>query len=151
MDEAAVREYLANAFDGVTTQDAYGYTFYYYDPDGTLPPERRHPFATLIGDDNEHDRLSRLRRPGVYRLNIGVTKEIYARLLGARPALGPSGVVETGHDFTAIDQILPHPHYAPQSWICIVSPSGSTWEGTVQALLAEAYDLAVRKYGKSSH
>jgi hypothetical protein len=47
-------------------------------------------------------------------------------------------------DFAAVDRILPHPIYAPQSWICIVNPSDETFE-TLEPLLAEAYDRAVRR------
>jgi hypothetical protein len=152
MDEAVAKQYLTSTFDGVETLDAHGYTFFFYDPERRLAPERRFPFVTIACQGNEHEHVSNLNRRGVYRLNIGVTKERYARLFGPRPAApGPSGVVETGHDFTALDQILPHPHYAPQSWICILSPSDATWEAIVRPLLAEAYNLAVKKYEKSSH
>jgi hypothetical protein len=32
-------------------------------------------------------------------------------------------------------------------WICVLNPSAATFQ-TVQPLLAEAYDLAVKKYAK---
>ena len=53
----------------------------------------------------------------------------------------------TGHEFTALDQIMPHPIHAPQSWVCVLNPSEATFEA-VRLLLAEAYDLAVRRHTK---
>jgi hypothetical protein len=149
MDEAAVRQYLLDTFAGVDATEAYGYLFFFYDPDGKLPIERKFPFATMAHADDDYDRASNLNRPGVFRLNLGVAKETYRRLFGPPPAApGPSGVVATGHDFTALDQLLPHPVYAPQSWICILSPTDETFRTTVAPLVAEAYDEAVRKYAK---
>jgi hypothetical protein len=55
--------------------------------------------------------------------------------------------VGIGHDFTALDQLLPHPVYAPQSWVCVLNPSAATFEA-VRPLLAEAYQLAVSRYAK---
>jgi hypothetical protein len=58
--------------------------------------------------------------------------------------------VDTGHDFTALNQILPHPIYAPQSWICVLNPSKATFQ-TVPPLLAEAYALAVKRHNKARY
>jgi hypothetical protein len=63
------------------------------------------------------------------------------------PSPGASGVVDTCHDFTALDQLMPHPVYAPQSWVSVLNPSEATFQ-TVQPLLAEAYELAVRRNAK---
>jgi Family of unknown function (DUF6194) len=77
----------------------------------------------------------------------GVSKQTYRSLFGPQPPVpGSAGVVNTGHDFTALDQILPHPVYAPQSWVCVLSPSDATFQATVRPLLAEAYDLAVSRH-----
>jgi hypothetical protein len=89
-----------------------------------------------------------LNRTSVFRLNIGVSKDTYRSLFGPQPALpGPAGVVDTGHDFSALDQLLPHPLYAPQSWVCVLNPSAETFQA-VKPLLAEAYALAVRRHAK---
>src|SRR4026209_2432613 len=71
-------------------------------------------FATIVTTD-EHDEgaPSDLARPGVFRLNIGVGRETFERLVG--------GMVEP--DFAAFEQILPHPVYAKQLWISILNPS----------------------------
>lgn len=144
MDEAAMTRYITGAFAGVETTEAYGYTFFFYGPD------RKLPFATLASSDNEHDRVSNLDRPSIYRLNIGVSKETYRALFGPQPARAEAdGVVDTGHDFSALDQVMPHPVYAPQSWVCVLRPSEATFQHTVQPLLAEAYALAVKRHTKA--
>jgi hypothetical protein len=137
MDATAVDAYIREAFPGVETTTAYTYSFYFYGS------ERMLPFATMATADNEHDRVSALDRDGAYRLNVGVSRETYRSLFGdEKPRLGSAGVIEGDHDFTARDRILPHPHYAPQSWVCVVSPSDETFE-TVRSLLREAYERAV--------
>jgi hypothetical protein len=149
MDAEAVEKYIADSFAGVDVAEAFGYTFFFYDPGCRLPEDRRFPFATLAVADYDYDRISNLSRLGVFRLNIGVKKETYRAMFGPPPsAAGDSGIVETGHDFTALDQFLPHPHYAPQSWICILNPSDARFDKEVKPLLKEAYDQAVRKYAK---
>jgi hypothetical protein len=137
MDATGVADYIREAFPGVETTEAFGYTFFFYGS------ERMLPFATLATADNEHDRVSDLDRDGAYRLNVGVSRETYRSLLGdEKPRLGPAGVIEGDHDFTLRDRILPHPHYAPQSWVCVVSPGEATF-GVVRGLLREAYERAV--------
>ena len=39
-------------------------------------------------------------------------------------------------NFTALDQIMPHPIHAPQSWVWVLNPSEATFEA-VRLLLAE--------------
>ncbi len=132
MDEAFVADYITNTFPGVETTISFGYTFFFYGSDHRLP------FATLIASDNEYDRISNLDRAGVFRLNLGVSKETFEALFGIPK-------VDVGScDFTALDVIMPHPEYAPQHFICVLSPSDATFE-TIRALLAEAYDIAVRR------
>jgi hypothetical protein len=139
MNEDEVIRYITETFAGVETSEAFGYTFFFYGADRVMP------FATLADSDNEYDSVSKLDRPGVYRLNIGPGRDAYQALFGPPPSPpDPSGSVETGRDFTALDQIMPHPDYAAQSWVCVLSPSAATWP-QVQQLLAEAYAIAVRK------
>lgn len=147
IDEAAVARYIADTFDGLDVVAASGDTFWFYEPGSTLPPDRRLPFATLVTGDR-YDRDSRLSRPGVFRLNVGVGLDTYRALFGPPPAPpGAGGAVDTGHDFAVLDQLLPHPVYAPMSWVCLLSPSEATFR-TVQPLLAEAHGLAVRRHAR---
>jgi hypothetical protein len=160
MDEAAITRYITDTFAGVDVvvasqeggapEIAWGDTFFGYDPERNLEPKHRFPFATIVTKDyGEFDRASNLNRPGVFRLNIGVSKDTYRSLFGPPPSSpGAAGVVDTGHDFTVLDQLLPHPVYAPQSWVCVLNPSEVTFQA-VRPLLAEAYDLAVKRRAKS--
>ena len=135
MDETSIAQYIADTFAGVETDHNFGYTFFFYGPDHMLP------FATIAAADNEYDRVSNLDRPGVFRLNIGVSKQTFQALFG-------TGKVDvSAYDFTALDKIMPHPEYAAQNFVCVLSPSGLTLE-RVRALLAEAYELAVRRHSK---
>lgn len=146
MDEASVASYIASTFDGVHAVGAWGDTFFFYNPDRRQ--EDKVYFATIKNADDEYDNVSDLSRPSVFRLNVGVGKATYRSLLGREPPRPePDGPADTGHDFTALDQILPHPVYARAHWICVLNPSAETFE-TLRPLLAEAYDLAVARYAK---
>lgn len=132
MDEKSITNYILNTFEGVETAENFGYTFFFYGSDRMLP------FVTIATSDNEGDRVSNLDRPGVFRLNIGVSKPTFQSLLG-------TGNVDVGaYDFTALDTIMPHPDYAPQSWICVLNPGDATFR-RLQPLLNEAYELAVKR------
>ena len=85
--------------------------------------------------------MSNLDRPGVFRLNIGISRRTFESLFG-------TGKVDvSGYDFTALDRIMPHPDYAPQSFVCVLNPDHATLD-QVRSLLAEAYDLAVQRHAK---
>jgi len=129
MDHHALAHHIASTFEDVTVTEAYGYTFFFYGDD------RMMPFATMIAQDTEHDRVSNLDRPGVYRLNLGIEKATFRRLF--------EGVSEP--DYTALDRLMPHPEYAAQSWLCVLAPSDETFSRDVQPLLEEAYRLAKRR------
>jgi hypothetical protein len=154
MDEAAITRYITESFAGVDVvvasgeggapEIAWGDSFFSYDPGRDLPPAQRFPFATIVTKDyGDFDRASRLDRPGVFRLNIGVGKETFRALFG--PPVGDA--VAAGHDFAALDTLLPHPVYASASWVCVLNPSAATFEA-VRPLLAEAYQLAVGRHAK---
>ncbi|MFC0527737.1 DUF6194 family protein [Phytohabitans kaempferiae] len=140
-----MRRQIRAEFAGVREAEANGDTFFLYDPDGDLPPERQMPFATIVTGDH-YDSVSKLDRPGAYRLNIGVTKATYTALLGDPPTVrDAAGVLESGYDYAAEDTLLPHPHYAAQYWVCVVNPGEATLPA-VLTLLTEAHGFAARKY-----
>jgi len=157
MDEASITQYITDTFDGIDVdvasresgapEVAWGDSFFFYDPDRTLPPDRRMPFATIVTKDyGDFDCASNLNRPSVFRLNVGVSKETYRSLFGAQTSpSGADGDVDGGYDFTALDQLLPHPVYGRMYWVCVLNPSAETFQTVVRPLLAEAYDLAVGK------
>ena len=143
MDEASIIQYITTAFAGIQVASSNGNSFFYYAPDGKIP-ERTFPFATLVASD-EYDKVSSLSRPSVYRLNIGVSKPTFLSLFGSQPAApGESGLIETDHDFTVLDRLMPHPIYGHLLWVCVLNPGDATF-ATVRTLLAEAYDTAVGK------
>lgn len=103
MNEAEVAEYLMQAFDDVNGVTAAGNSFFFYSPGPT--PDHRMPFATLMTND-DNDPTSNLSRPGIFRLNIGVSRDTYRSLFGPLPA---AYVAPSGYDFTALDTLLPRP------------------------------------------
>ena len=81
-------------------------------------------FATLKAKDGANDRASRLNRSNVFRFNIGISKATYEAPFGRQPARPPAGtVVDSGHDFAALDVLLPHPVYGWMAWISVLNPS----------------------------
>jgi hypothetical protein len=142
MDEAAITRYITDTFDGVDVVVASGDSFFFYDPD------RKFPFATLVTSDM-YDQFSNLDRPSVFRLNIGISKQTYQSLFGSqKPPSGTDDAVESSYDFTALDRLMPHPVYGRMYWVCVLNPSAATFQA-VRPLLAEAYDLSVRKHAKA--
>jgi Family of unknown function (DUF6194) len=132
MDEVSIATYITSTFANVETGDNFGYTFFFYGADHMLP------FATLAHSDNEYERISNLDRTGVFRLNLGVSRQTFQALFGA-------GKVDlSAYDFTALDILMPHPDYAAQSFICVLNPSAATFE-TLRPMLAEAYELARKR------
>lgn len=131
------------AHDGVRVLEAQDDLFYLYDPAGDLPPERQQPFATIVTGDH-YEKVSKLDEPGAWRLNLGLTKATYGELFGAVPTERDADwVLDSGHDYAARDVLMPHPFYASQHWVAIVSP---TRLDRLVPLIDEAYSFAVRKY-----
>lgn len=145
VDEASIPQYILDTFDGVYAVDAWGDTFFFYNPGRAQPDEFY--FATLKNKDDDYDRFSDLDRPSVFRLNIGIGKAGFRALFGAPPRRGTEGDAGPSYDFTALDRLLPHPVYGRQYWVCVLNPSAATFEA-VKPLLAEAYDRAVAKYAQ---
>jgi hypothetical protein len=149
MDEAAIAQYITATFADVdvlvgsaaagSPEIAWGDTFFTYDPDRNPETPAKFPFATIvIKDYGDFDNASNLDRPGVFRLNIGVTTATYRRLFGD----------ERSHDFTALDRLIPHPVYGRQHWVSVLNPTDASFEA-IKPLLAEAYELAVQRRPKA--
>ncbi len=142
-DQAAIRAYVAETCPGtnvVVGEEgiAAGDTFFIYDPDRDLPANQQLPFATIVTKDyGGFDTASNLDRPGMFRLNIGVSRETFRRVTGD----------DATEDFSALDRLMPHPVYGPQSWLCVLNPSADTFE-QLKPLLREAYEVAVRRVAR---
>ncbi len=141
MDAAAIAQFIRASFPGVADVVADETHFFYYDPGGDVPSDRRLPFATLVSSD-AYDTFSQLDRPGVFRLNIGISPETFRALFPAEPDED-----EAGHDFTALDRIMPHPVYGRMFWVAVLNPGETTFQEVVP-LLAEAHDRAVTRLGR---
>ena len=140
MNEEAITRYITENFEGVDIVTSQGNTFFMYDPQGMFS------MATLVTND-DYDQFSNLNRPSAFRLNIGVSKQTFLTLFGppTRHAAGDQAE-ESNYDFTALNQLMPHPVYGRQYWVSILNPSPETFQTVVQPLLAEAYNMAVNKY-----
>ena len=151
MDQDAIIQYVTDTFTGVevvrpTDGPGAGDTFFIYDPQHNLDPKRRFPFATIVTKDyGDFDNASQLNRPNVFRLNIGVSRDTFRALFG--PAPSAESDHSTTYDFAALDRLMPHPVYAPQSWVCVLNPSPETFEA-VKPLLAEAYSRAAARHAR---
>ena len=98
----------------------------------SLDAEKHFPnYATIVTDDSNDD-ASDLERVGIFRLNVGVDRETFERLVGTS--------IDPETDYAVLDRILPHPVYAAQRWISILNPSPTTWQDVVIPLLAVAHD-----------
>ncbi len=141
MDATSIRQYIVETFAEVNIVDASGGSFFFYGD------ERMFPFATLSISD-EYDQESNLSRPGVFRLNVGVSKQTFQSLFGTNPGRAGEAVEGSGHDYTVLDRLMPHPVYGKMYWVCALNPGAETLE-PLQKMLAEAYDTAVRKRPKT--
>jgi hypothetical protein len=136
IDEQFITSYITDTFEHVGTTVNLGYTFFFYRDDHI------HAFATIASTGNEYEKISNLDRPGVYRLNIGLSRETFQEMFG-------KGRIDTSvYDFTALDMIMPHPDYSTQHFICVLSPGQATFDEKIRPMLAEAYDVAMKRYNK---
>ncbi len=123
-DPEAITPAIFERIPDTVIAEAMGATFF------SLDASHWPNFATIVTTD-EHDEgePSRLSRRGVFRLNIGVGKATFERLVGDA----------TDPDYAALDTVLPHPVYARQRWISILNPSDETFRTRVLPLLDEAH------------
>jgi len=135
-----VHRFLTHELDGVVPKDAWGETSYFCNPGNVF--ERGTYFVTIKQKDGANDRASHLDRSGVWRLNIGLSKKVFFELFGPPPPRpGKGGVVDGGWDFTAYDQLMPHPVYGWMSWVCVLKPTIAMWDRCLP-LLTDAHRRA---------
>lgn len=113
----------------------WGDVFVSFDPTGDTPAERRFPFATIVRSDSD-GAASIADRPDVFRFNVGVGRVRFEELLGFAPSA--NGDRAADFDYTVLDQLLPHPWYASQAWVCVLNPGARTAELAAD-LLVEAH------------
>ena len=151
MNEFEMSRYISETFAGVDVVVEAGNSFFFYNPDPSIPPDHLFPWVTLMTNDI-NDQFSNLNRSSAYRLNIGVSKATFQTLFGSgkRSAntdrAGQAEAAFSGYDFMALDQVMPHPVYGKMHWVCVLNPGDATIETTVRPLLDEAYAMAGNKY-----
>lgn len=132
MDQDEIVQYVKQTFADVEVAQPIdgpgaGDTFF-------MLPGKKMPFATIVTRDyGEFDNASKLDRPGVFRLNIGVSKPTFEALIDE----------SSTHDLSALNTLMPHPTYARQHWLCVLNPSQDTFEH-LKPLLAEAHARQLR-------
>ena len=129
MNQAEVEAFV-EAMDNVQREENFGYIFFFVGDDHQVG------FVTIGQSDNEFDTVSNLNREGVFRINIGVSRETFNSLLG------DSNMENI--DYSALDVFLPHPHYAKQHYVCILNPSQENAELT-KKLMMEAHSIAAAR------
>ena len=146
MQPSTIIEQICSTLPDVYPKPSWGETALFYNPGQRLPNGVY--FCTLKEHDGQNDRASNLQRPGVFRLAIGLEPATYGRLFGpkpARPAKG--GVIDVAYDFTALDQLMPHPIYGWMAWCQILSPSQTSWP-LLEPLIHEAHQKAAKKFNR---
>ncbi|WP_151523919.1 DUF6194 family protein [Serinicoccus kebangsaanensis] len=105
---------------------AWGDEFFYYAPDGILPPGQ--PFATIVTKDYPGEPPSGLGR-GVVRVNVDAGRR------GQDPPADP----------TRRDVLIAHPVYAAHGWVSVVAPGPATAD-ELRTLLRDAHRAAARRW-----
>lgn len=107
-------------------------------------------FLTFKEKDGENDAASKINRGNIYRLNMKISKKSFEHLFGTIPKRPLAGqIVDTGHDFTQLDTLMPHPVYGWMTWICVLNPTKNTiLKMEEQSLFEEAYQAAVSTIDK---
>ena len=132
-DPEAITRLILERYPETVVAEALGATFFSLD-------EKHWPnFATIVTTD-EHDmgNPSNLARPGVFRLNLGVGRDTFERLIGSLES----------PDYAALDTFLPHPVYAKQRWISILNPSHDTVRETLMPLITAGPDRLAGRLSK---
>lgn len=119
---------LTHAIPDTQVQEAMGNLFFF------AGEERNFPFATLLTRDDDYDNFSQLDRSGAYRLSVGVRKQTFGALFPRMEEEAPEP------DYTVLDTLMPHPIYGKMYWLCVLSPSASTYS-SMEPLLRESYEL----------
>lgn len=144
MDPKSILSQLSTELPGVVQKPTWGETALFYNPGRALPNGVY--FCTLKERDGANDCASNLERKGVFRVAFALGRERYGAMFGALPARPPKGgIVVTGHDFTRLDELMPHPVYGWMAWAQILSPSAQTF-ADILPLINDAHGAAIEKF-----
>jgi hypothetical protein len=134
MNQSEVEAFVGT-LDNVQREENYGYSFFFVGDDHVVP------FVSISDSDNEYDTVSNLNREGVFRVNIGVSRETFESLVGETPS--------ENIDYSVLNVFLPHPEYSKQHFVCILNPSGENTEATKELIL-EAHSIATSRLNRRS-
>lgn len=139
-------DYTTSRFEGVVENTNWGERGLFYNPENKL--SKGIYILTFKEKDGPNDRASNVNRADVYRLNLGISKNTFRQIFGEIPRRPLAGqVADTGHNFSELDRIMPHPVYGWMSWIAVLNPSDKTFE-QLEPLISEGVELAKVKYSK---
>lgn len=140
------KKIILEHFADVYSINTYGELSFFYNPDNQLP--KGIYLTTIKEKDGPNDKASKLNRKDVYRLNIGISQKKYEALFGKKPTRPQKGgIVNTGHDFSELNILTPHPIYAWLHWVSIVSPDENS-QPIIIGLLEDSYQIAKIKFQK---
>ncbi|MFE6965155.1 DUF6194 family protein [Agromyces sp. NPDC057679] len=109
-----------------TPEIAWGDRFFYYAPDGVLPPGQ--PFTTIVTKDYPDEPSAGLG-DGVFRVNIDAGRR------GQEPVDDPA----------LRDVVQAHPAYGHLGWVSVVQP-GERTSGELRKLLRDAHAAAKHRW-----
>lgn len=137
---------LTSKYADIKVVEAWGETSLFYNPNLRLP--RGVYFATIKQKDGENDQASNLDRDGIFRLNVGTSKNLFFEYFGQPPSRpNKGGVVHGDWDFTAINQLMPHPIYGWMSWVAVNNPTLDMFDRLAPVLDA-AYQKSIATFQK---
>jgi hypothetical protein len=144
MDIEKIIKFLLDIYPVLKLNNNWGEKGLFYNPNNLFVKGAY--VLTFKEKDGKHDSASFLNREGIYRLNLKISKETFLKLFGyvpVRPSAG--GVVDTKHDFSRIDELMPHPVYGWMTWVCVLNPSEKTFYRLCEeGLFQEAFQAAVK-------
>jgi len=126
-----IHRYILETYPDTVVAAIEGGTFYSCDP-ANFPN-----FATVVTSD-AFDDASNLSRAGAFRLNIGLSRDTFQRLVGEQEA----------PDYTALNKLMRHPVYAKQHYVSILNPGATTFEDVIKPLLEEAHARTLAQYAR---
>ena len=141
-----ILKYCLENLEGSVLVESWGEKGIFYNPGNVL--KRGVYILTVKEKDGDNDKGSDLDRPGIYRVNLGVRRNTFIKMFGTVPKRPEAGrIVEMEYNFSAVDEILPHPVYAWMRWLCVLNPSEDTFE-ILKPYIQEAYEYAKEKFAK---
>jgi Family of unknown function (DUF6194) len=113
---------------GESPEIAWGDAFFYFAPDGRMPPNTQ-PYGTIVTKDYPDDTASDLDPEGRWRVNIHVDRATFVELTGEEPRR-----LVKPRDFAAADVVNPHPVYGALGWVAVVVPGARTTDLVIDLL-----------------